>query len=117
MASRVNRGEVWMHAFRRPDKRRPAVNLDHVQTVERSHLHGYVGALDDRKMRLVCEALAVATARDSPSSYIGPMRSSPTSTAARIEASKLRSSSSDLIAADAGSSHRSSNSPGSASRS
>jgi len=108
MASRVNRGEVWMHEFRKPDKRRPvvvlsrqevipmlgtvivapitstihgvpsevrvgveeglkresAVNLDHVQTVERSHLRGYIGALDDRKMRLVCAALAVATACD-----------------------------------------------------
>ena len=105
MANRVNRGEVWLHAFRKPDKRRPvvvrrqdvipllgtvivapitstihgvpsevrvgvgeglkqesAVNLDHIQTVERSSLRGYVGALDDRKMRLVCEALAVATA-------------------------------------------------------
>ena len=108
MANRVNRAEVWMHEFRKPDKRRPvvvlsrqevipmlgtvivapitstihgvpsevrvgveeglkresAVNLDHVQTVERSHLRGYVGALDDRKMCLVCEALAVATACD-----------------------------------------------------
>ncbi len=108
MASRVNRGEVWMHEFRKPDKRRPvvvlsrqevipmlstvivapitstihgvpsevrvgvdeglkresAVNLDHVQTVERSHLRGYVGALDGRKMNLVCQALAVATACD-----------------------------------------------------
>ncbi len=45
-------------------KQEPAVNLDHVQTVERSSLRGYVGALDDRKMRLVCEALAVATVCD-----------------------------------------------------
>ena len=51
------------------------------------------------------------------SDYIGPMRSSPTSTAARIEASKLRTSRSDLTPAAAGSSQRLSNSPGSASRS
>ena len=29
-----------------------------------SHLRGDVGALDDRKMHLACEALAVATAGD-----------------------------------------------------
>ena len=108
MVGRVNRGEIWMHAFRKPDKRRPvvvlsrqdvipllatvivapvtstihgvpsevlvgiedglkqdsAVNLDHVQTVERSSLHSYVGRLERGKMRLVCEALTVATACD-----------------------------------------------------
>lgn len=38
-----------------------AVNLDHVQTVERARLVSYVGSLDDGQMRLVCRALAVAT--------------------------------------------------------
>jgi mRNA interferase MazF len=41
-------------------KHESAVNLDHVQTVERSRLEGYVGALDLEKMREVCRALAVA---------------------------------------------------------
>lgn len=38
-----------------------AVNLDHVQTVERSRLVSFVGSLDARQMRQVCRALAVAT--------------------------------------------------------
>lgn len=38
-----------------------AVNLDHVQTVERARLIGYVGALSAPKMRMVCRALAIAT--------------------------------------------------------
>lgn len=42
-------------------KRASAVNLDHVQTVERARLHRYVGHLDDDLMGLVCDALAVAT--------------------------------------------------------
>lgn len=37
-----------------------AVNLDHVQTVDQSRLHAYVGALSTGKMRQVCRALAVA---------------------------------------------------------
>lgn len=37
-----------------------AVNLDHVQTVERSRLHRFVGSLDRRKMAEVCRALAIA---------------------------------------------------------
>lgn len=37
-----------------------AVNLDHVQTVEKSRLRGFVGSLDARRMREVCRALAVA---------------------------------------------------------
>ena len=41
-----------------------AVNLDHVQTVERSRLVGYVGHLATDKMRQVCRALAVATGCD-----------------------------------------------------
>ena len=38
-----------------------AVNLDHVQTVEKRLLGGYVGSLSIEKMRAVCDALAVAT--------------------------------------------------------
>jgi mRNA interferase MazF len=41
-----------------------AVNLDHVQTVERARLRGYVGRLPPEKMRAVCRALAVATGCD-----------------------------------------------------
>lgn len=38
-----------------------AVNLDHVQTVERARLVSFVGSLDAKQMRRVCHALAVAT--------------------------------------------------------
>jgi mRNA interferase MazF len=41
-----------------------AVNLDHVQTVERVRLSRYVGQLGPTRMRAVCRALAVATACD-----------------------------------------------------
>jgi mRNA interferase MazF len=41
-------------------KHESAVNLDHVQTVERSRLVGYIGHLDPEKMSEVCRALAVA---------------------------------------------------------
>jgi mRNA interferase MazF len=41
-----------------------AVNLDHVQTVERARLEGYVGSLGPEKMREVCRALSVATGCD-----------------------------------------------------
>jgi mRNA interferase MazF len=37
-----------------------AVNLDHVQTIERSRLSRYVGQLRADKMRDVCRALAIA---------------------------------------------------------
>ena len=37
-----------------------AVNLDHVQTVERRLLHHYVGSLSEARMREVCRALALA---------------------------------------------------------
>lgn len=37
-----------------------AVNLDHVQTVEKRRLHRFVGTLDGRKMGAVCRALAIA---------------------------------------------------------
>lgn len=38
-----------------------AVNLDHVQTVERARLTRFVGQLGPEKMRAVCRALAIAT--------------------------------------------------------
>lgn len=41
-----------------------AVNLDHVQTVEKSRLTGFVGSLGPRKMSEVCRALAVAVGCD-----------------------------------------------------
>lgn len=42
-----------------------AVNLDHVQTVERSRLEGYVGHLGADKMNEVCRALAIAVGCDA----------------------------------------------------
>ena len=38
-----------------------AVNLDHIQTVERARLSHYLGRLSNEKMRAVCRAIAVAT--------------------------------------------------------
>jgi mRNA interferase MazF len=38
-----------------------AINLDHVQTVERARLVRYVGSLKPAKMQAVCRALALAT--------------------------------------------------------
>jgi mRNA interferase MazF len=38
-----------------------AVNLDHVQTVERARLTSFVGTLGAAQMRHVCRALALAT--------------------------------------------------------
>jgi mRNA interferase MazF len=38
-----------------------AANLDHVQTVEQQLLMRYVGSVSPSKMRLVCEALLIAT--------------------------------------------------------
>lgn len=38
-----------------------AVNLDHVQTVEKARLRKFVGTLTPHRMRQVCRALAVAT--------------------------------------------------------
>jgi mRNA interferase MazF len=42
-------------------KHQSAINLDHVQTVERARLVSYVGSLGAAKMRAVCRALAIAT--------------------------------------------------------
>ena len=104
MARRVNRGEVWLYVFRKPDKQRPvlvltrndvigllhtvtvapitssirgapgevvvgvdeglkhdsAVNLDHLQTVDRSALHTCIGRLSPGKLRDVCTAVGIA---------------------------------------------------------
>jgi mRNA interferase MazF len=38
-----------------------AVNLDHVQTIERADLVSFVGSLNEAQMRRVCQALAIAT--------------------------------------------------------
>lgn len=41
-----------------------AVNLDHMQTVERARLSHYIGRLGSEKMRAVCRAIAAATGCD-----------------------------------------------------
>lgn len=41
-------------------KRRSAVNLDHVQTIEQHRLGRYVGTVSPRIMEQVCSALAIA---------------------------------------------------------
>src|SRR5687767_61639 len=41
-------------------KHESAINLDHVQTVERARLSRYVGHLGSDKMKAVCRALAIA---------------------------------------------------------
>lgn len=45
-------------------KRDSAVNLDHVQTVDKARLNNYLGSLSEAKMGEVCEALAIATGCD-----------------------------------------------------
>jgi len=42
-------------------KKVSAINLDHVQTVEKSRLKQFIGTLGRDKMQLVCRALAIAT--------------------------------------------------------
>jgi mRNA interferase MazF len=42
-------------------KRDSAVNLDHVQTVDKARLTRFVGTVSPQKMRAVCRALAIAT--------------------------------------------------------
>jgi mRNA interferase MazF len=42
-----------------------AVNLDHVQTVEKARLRTFLGTLRAERMRAVCRALAVATGCDA----------------------------------------------------
>ncbi len=45
-------------------KQPSAVNLDHVQTVERARLTTYVGQVPAEKMRSICTALAIAVGCD-----------------------------------------------------
>jgi mRNA interferase MazF len=47
-------------------KHESAVNLDHVQTVDRSRLMQFIGHLSDEVMSEVCRALAAATGCPSP---------------------------------------------------
>ena len=42
-------------------KHESAVNLDHVQTVEKARLRQFVGTLGQHRMQQVCRALAVAS--------------------------------------------------------
>jgi mRNA interferase MazF len=42
-------------------RKESAINLDHVQTVEKSRLKRFVGSVGVQKMNAVCRALAVAT--------------------------------------------------------
>ena len=42
-------------------KHESAISLDHVQTVERAQLVGYIGTVGPPKMHAVCRALAIAT--------------------------------------------------------
>jgi len=46
-------------------KHASAVNLDHVQTVEKARLRRFVGRLGPERLRALCGALAVATGCDS----------------------------------------------------
>jgi mRNA interferase MazF len=46
-------------------KQASAVNLDHVQTVERARLETFIGRLGREKLREVCRALAVAAGCDA----------------------------------------------------
>jgi len=46
-------------------KHRSAINLDHVQTVEKARLTGYIGSVGPEKMNEVCRALAIATGCES----------------------------------------------------
>ena len=46
-------------------KRVSAINLDHVQTVEKARLKQFVGSVGREKMNEVCQALAIAVACDT----------------------------------------------------
>ncbi len=48
-------------------KQESAINLDHVQTVEKARLKRFVGTLNTNKMTAVCRALAIATGCDTSS--------------------------------------------------
>ena len=42
-------------------KKESVVNLDHVQTIEKSRLRRFIGTLPAEEMKAVCKALAIAT--------------------------------------------------------
>jgi mRNA interferase MazF len=42
-------------------KKESAINLDHVQTVDKNRLRKFIGTIGSGKMRAVCRALAIAT--------------------------------------------------------
>ena len=46
-------------------KRDSAVNLDHVQTIDKAKLSRFVGTVSPQKMNAVCRALAIATGCES----------------------------------------------------
>ncbi|HUO84134.1 MAG TPA: type II toxin-antitoxin system PemK/MazF family toxin [Thermoanaerobaculia bacterium] len=48
-------------------KKDSAVNLDHVQTVEKSRLQRYLGSLSREKMNAICKAMAIALGCDDVS--------------------------------------------------
>ena len=42
-------------------KRESAINLDHVQTVDKARLKRFIGSVGPEKMTAVCQALNIAT--------------------------------------------------------
>ena len=104
MARTLNRGDIYLYDFKKPDKTRSvvilscddvipllhtvmiapilstiygipsevvvgienglkntcAINLDHVQTVDKNRLSNFIAHLDDATMQLVCNALSKA---------------------------------------------------------
>jgi mRNA interferase MazF len=46
-------------------KRDSAINLDHVQTVDKARLTHFLGTVGPQKMNAVCRALAIATGCDT----------------------------------------------------
>ena len=50
-------------------KRDSAVNLDHVQTVDKARLARFVGTVGSQKMNAVCRAFAIATGCESRPSF------------------------------------------------
>ena len=51
-------------------KHESAINLDHIQTVDKSRLHHFIGSVDNNKMKAVCASLAIATGCDKDSSPV-----------------------------------------------
>ena len=48
-------------------KQDSAINLDHIQTVDKAKLKHFVGTVGPQKMKAVCSALAIATGCDTQS--------------------------------------------------